>query len=397
MRIVISCKKIIDCVGSVGTDARCITVENGRITALTKRPEQADYLLDWSEQTVLPGMINCHTHICSIPAARGDEMLRYQPAQQAVIALEQARELLLSGVTTIRDLGGLDGIDLQLRDLERQGRIDAPEIFAAGKFITMTGGHGFFMGMECDGADACRRAARMQIKNGADVVKMMATGGVLTPGVSPGAPQLTCEEMRAVCDAAHKGGRRVAAHAQGAEGIRGALSAGADSIEHGFFLTPDAVAYMKEHGIFYVPTFSAMYYMAEKGPQLGLAQEYLDKVLSCYDAHRSSFRTAYEAGVKIAVGTDAGTPFNTHGATATELWLMCQCGMRPDEAIQAATRTAAECIGCTDRGTLEVGKLAHLIAVKGDPLEDITALRQVSGVFKGGSVYDADGRKLCLR
>lgn len=398
MKTTIQTSFLFCCDGPPQTGTRYLSIEDGIITAVSAAlPEEPGRLLDWSGYAVLPGLINCHTHVGILPAADSDEVLRYPQAQRVVFILRHLVQLLASGVTTIRDLGCYDGVDLQLRQLMREGLITGPDMFVAGPMLTMTGGHGHTVGVECDGEAECLKAVRQRLKSGVDLVKVMATGGVLTKGVEPGAAQLTCEEMTVICREAHKAGRRVSVHAQGNTGIKNALKAGVDTVEHGFFMDQEIVEFMAEHGIFYIPTLCAPYYMAEKGEELGLAREFLDKVLASMDSHAASFRMAMDAGVKIACGTDAGTPFNDHGSTAMELRLMCEKGMEPAAAIQSATSVAAECIGLFDRGVLAVGKRADLIAVRGDPLKDISCLGNVCRVMKAGRLYNPETLKEMLR
>ena len=263
--------------------------------------------------------------------------------------------------------------------------MQGPGIVAAGRNLCMTGGHGWTMGWECDGPDACRKAAREELKAGVDVIKIMATGGVMTPGVEPGSPQLTEEEMRAAIEEAHKAGRKTATHAQGNTGIKNALRAGIDSIEHGCYLDEESIGMMLKNGTYLVPTLAAPRNIVDYGVENGVPEYAVKKSLVVMDNHIRSFQDAYKAGVKIAMGTDSGTPFNSHSGSAFEMQLMVEAGMAPGDAIVAATRNAAECLDILERtGTLEVGKAADIIALPGDPLLDIKALKTVEDVFKDG-------------
>lgn len=395
MRTVIYCGRVIACDGQAEKRKQYITVEDGCIRTVSQAcPESYDSFLDWQEYTVMPGLINCHTHVGILPAADSNLVLRYPLSQRVVFILKHLKQLLASGVTTIRDMGCYEGVDLELRDFVRSGQVLGPDMYVSGPMLTMTGGHAHTVGVEVDGVDECRKETRRRLKSGVDVVKLMATGGVLTKGVEPGASQLTLEEMTVICQEAHKAGRRVAAHAQGNEGIRNALKAGVDSIEHGFYLDEQLVEEMVARGTWYVPTFCAPWFMAEKGEELGLAQEFLDKVLASRDAHAASFSMALKGGVKIACGTDASTPFNGHDLTAKELTLLCEHGMTPAQAIEAATKNAAQCIGLSDRGQILPGMRADLIAVEGDPLKDIHCLEDgVRYVAKQGRIYSTAGLK----
>lgn len=395
MKTVFYCGTLIPCDGAEEKHKQYITVEDGCIRSVSPAcPESYDSFVDWHDYTVMPGLINCHTHVGILPTADNDLVLRYPQSQRVVFILKHLVQLLASGVTTIRDLGCYDNVDLEIRDFIRNGQVLGPDMYAAGPMLTMTGGHAHTVGVEVDGVDECRKETRRRLKSGVDVVKVMATGGVLTKGVEPGSAQLTLEEMTVVCEEAHKAGRRVAAHAQGNGGIRNALKAGVDSIEHGFYLDQQLVDEMAARGTWYVPTFCAPWFMAEKGEQLGLAQEFIDKVTASQDAHAASFSMALKSGVKIVCGTDAGTPFNGHDLTAKELVLLCEHGMTPAQAIEAATKNAAACIGLTDRGQLLPGLRADLIAVEGNPLENIRCLEDgVRYVVEKGRIFSTAGLK----
>jgi len=256
----------------------------------------------------------------------------------------------------------------------------------------MTGGHGWPIGREADGPDDVRRAAREQIKAGADQVKFMATGGVLTPNVEPGSPQLTCEEMMAGIEEAHKAGKKTATHAMGSQGILDALHAGIDSIEHGIYLTDEIISFMKKNKVFYIPTIAAMYHIGQMGVKAGIPAWAVEKNNIVTPHHKESVKKAHKAGVSIAMGTDAGTPFNYHGKNLMEISLLVRNGLSPMEALIAATSTASQVLGMENRiGTIEQGKIADLVLVKHDPLEDIDILNEVDTivrVMKGGQFIE---------
>ena len=249
----------------------------------------------------------------------------------------------------------------------------------------MTGGHGWKIGRECDGPSEARKAAREQIKAGATVIKIMATGGNLTPGPQ-GAPQLSEEEIRAAVEEAHKSGKRTTTHSHSAEGVKNALRAGIDCIEHGMFIDEEALDFMKAHGIPYVPTLVAPWICAMVGEERGLSKEAVEKTKSAIGRHMESFRMAVKKGVKIAMGTDAGTPFCEHGkAYVGELRLMTEGGFTPMQAIVAATKSSAEVVGVEkSRGTLEAGKEADFLVLAENPLDDIGAFEHIREVYKGG-------------
>jgi imidazolonepropionase-like amidohydrolase len=280
---------------------------------------------------------------------------------------------LRGGVTTVRDLGGHDYAEIAVRNAVRANRHGGPTILCAGKMICITGGHGWFVGIEADGADACRHAVRTNIKAGADWIKFMATGGVLTAGIDPMAAHQTAEESEALVREANRLGRRTACHATGAPGILQAVRAGASSIEHGFELTDQIVAEMLERGTFLVPTLSAM--ASADGDALERLPPYVvERVNEFRELQRASTSRFYRAGGRLAMGTDAGTPFNAHGANARELVLMTDLGIAPLDAIRAATSGAAELLALSDRGRVSPGLRADLLVVAGDPLESMAAI-----------------------
>jgi len=253
----------------------------------------------------------------------------------------------------------------------------------------MTGGHGWFIGRQADGPDEVRKAVREQLRAGADCIKFTATGGVMTPGVDPRSASLTEEELRAGVEEAHKAFRRAAAHAQGTAGIRNAVRAGIDSIEHGIFMDDEVLEEMRVRGTFLVPTLAAPENIIKYGEAAGIPRYAVEKSESVREVHRESFRAAMRAGVRIAMGTDAGTPFNRHGENAEEIALMVACGMTPLDAITAATGAAAELLDLAhETGTIEQGKQADLLIVEGDPLEDIRTLcrtEAIAGVLRSGT------------
>jgi imidazolonepropionase-like amidohydrolase len=340
--------------------------------------------------TLLPGFIDAHVHVCLDGSP--DPVTALLNESQTATTLKAARaaeKTLMAGVTSIRDMGGKNGIDLGLRQAVYCGLIAGPRMQASGRLICMTGGHGWQIGQEANGPDDVRRAARDQIKAGADIVKLMATGGVMTPAVEPGSEQLTEAELRAGVEEAHKAGRKTATHAMGTSGILNALRAGIDSIEHGVYLDEEAVALMAAKNIPMIPTISALYFIETRGVEAGIPAYAVEKTLTVKPYHLESIRMAREAGVAVAAGTDAGTPFNLHGQNLSEIKLLVDYGgFSPMAAIEAGTRVSARVLGLENRlGTIEEGKLADIVLVQGNPLDDIDILSKQENirlVMQGG-------------
>ncbi|NLY36963.1 MAG: amidohydrolase family protein [Tissierellia bacterium] len=380
--------RLIDGSGSVPTEKAYFVVEDKKITTLGsgKAPEFDGLVVDLEGKTVMPGMINSHVHITMEPV--GDPtslMIKESPAKTALRGTANLKKHLKAGTTFFRDLGAPAGIDFDLRDAVKEGLIEGPEFLAAGKCVTMTGGHGWFMGREADGPEETRKAAREQLRAGADVVKIMATGGVLTKGVEPGSPQLSMEEMKTAVVEAHKAGKKTATHAQGTEGIKNAILAGIDSVEHGIFLDDETIGLMLEKGVYLVPTLVAPYFIVKNGVEAGIPQFAVDKSNYVMKFHMESFTKAYKAGVKIAMGTDSGTPFNLHGSAPMELKLMVECGMTPMDALVSSTKSSAQLLGIDkDYGTLEEGKFADFLVLDENPLENLDTLFKINKVFKLG-------------
>ena len=385
MSIVFTGGRVITGNGPVlGNTAVCI--EKNRIVDvvpnLTELPE-GTRVIPVDGSTLLPGFIDCHVHLCMDGSP--DPMaaiMAETPVATTLKAARMARETILGGVTTIRDMGGKDGIDLGIKQSIADGLIPGPRMLVSGKLICMTGGHGWPIGREANGVDDVRRAAREQIKAGADIVKLMATGGVLTPAVEPGSEQLTEDELRAGIEEAHKAGRKTATHAMGTRGIMNALRAGIDTIEHGVYLDDATVAYMIEHDVAYIPTIAALYNIEVNGVEAGIPDWAVAKTMKVKPHHLASVRMAREAGVKIAMGTDAGTPFTYHGRNLDEIRLLEELGgFAPLAAIESGTRVAAEVLGLDDQiGTIEKGKLADLIVVAGNPLDDLKILSDADNI-----------------
>lgn len=342
--------------------------------------------IDLKGKTVMPGLINSHVHITMEPI--GDPtslMARESQSKTALRGVANLRKHLLAGTTFFRDVGAGYGIDFALRDAVNEGLIQGAQFLAAGRCLTMTGGHGWFIGREADGVDEMRKAAREQLKAGADLIKIMATGGVMTKGVEPGSPQLSMEEMAAAIEETHKAGKKAATHAQGTQGIKNAVLAGIDSVEHGIFLDDEVIQLMVERGTYLVPTLVAPYFIVKNGIEAGIPKHAVDKANYVMDYHRESFKKAHKAGVKIAMGTDAGTPFNLHDKAPYELKLMVECGMSPMEAVVSSTRGSADLLGILDNyGTLEEGKYADFIILNENPIDNLDTLFEIDEVYKLG-------------
>lgn len=347
-------------------------------------------VVDLTGKTVMPGMINCHVHITMEPVGDPMSIMTKESSTKAALrGVANLKKQLKSGVTYFRDLGAPGGADLDLRNAVREGLVEGPDFQVAGKVITMTGGHGWFMGRECDGLDEVRKATREQLKAGVDVIKIMATGGVMTPGVEPGSPQLTIEEMTVAVDEAHKAGKKTATHAQGTTGIKNAVLAGIDSVEHGIFLDDEVIGLMIQKNVYLVPTLAAPFQIVENGVTAGIPEFAVKKSKDIMDIHFESFKKALKAGVKIAMGTDAGTPLNLHDQTAMELKLMVKGGMTPMEAIVSSTKTGAGLLGIEEKyGTLQVGKAADFLVLKENPLDNLDTLYDIESVYKGGRLVE---------
>ncbi len=361
-------------------------IDGDRVKEIRAATEGGIY--DYAAACVTPGLVNAHAHLEGSGEPDMMQMIATTTQNQRMLrAVENARKALYAGVTTIRDVGSSHGISADVRDAIEAGRIPGPRMRAAGYVLCMTGGHGWPIGREIDSPDDARKAVREQMKAGADCIKMIATGGVMTKGAVPGNAQLTPEELIAAVTEAHRHGLRAAAHAIGTQGIKNALRAGVDSIEHGHMLDDEAIALFKERDTFLVPTLTAPTCILEHIEGGGMPQYVVQKARFVNEQMLRNIKRAYDAGVKIAGGSDAGTPFNYHENYAYEVELMhTLLGMSPQEALHAATAVAAELIGL-QRSVLGSGESADLLLLKGDLGENVRALRDPDVVFVRGVAY----------
>ena len=355
-------------------------------------------VIDLSSKTVLPGLIDAHTHLTFDPKFGYDRLAISLP-REALIGAKNARVTLLAGFTTVRNVGADGFSDVALRDAIYAGEVPGPRIDASGPALGITGGHcddnllpyewhATEVGV-ADGVENVQHKVREIIKYGADVIKICATGGVLSLGDNPQASQYTQEELRAIVADAHRLGRKVAAHAHGAEGIRWAAEAGVDSIEHGSYIDDAAIAAMKQHGTYLVPTLYLSDWFLENAAKTGVPPQMLAKAQEVMPAARKNVAHAFASGVKVGFGTDAAV--YPHGLNAHEFAVMVKLGLTPLQSIQAATVNDADLLGWSDKvGVIEPNHYADIIAVDGDPLQDVTMLERVKFVMKGGVVYKSE-------
>ena len=375
-------------------DVLCV---DGSIAGLgeVEAPEGAE-AVDCTGEYLIPGLIDCHVHISSSgDPAELTPGQRVSLARRAWRTAEHARATLAGGVTTVRDLGAADRLNIDLGRAVEEGEVKGPRVLAAGMGVTMSGGHGHgFIAREADGADEVRKAVREEIRAGASAIKLFASGGVLTPGVDPRSPAFTREELTAGVEEATKAFRTVAAHAQSTEGIKNAVAAGVSSIEHGVWLDEEAIAMMIERGTYLVPTLTAPYHIA-LGADAGIPEYAVEKGQAVLEDHIASYERALEAGVKVAMGTDQGTPLNRPGENAQEAVRMADHGLSPGAALLAASGWAADLLELDEEtGRLRVGLAADIVRLTEDPLTDIRCLTRpeaIAGVVKGGTATGSTG------
>ena len=382
-KLYIHAQTLIDGISDAPKKDQLIIIEDDKIIQIEEYHEINEDVIH--ANVVTPGFFNCHVHILYPVGFKFDT--QFSLMEKAFYAQKHCKEYLESGVTFIRVVGTEENYDLQIKEAIENHVIEGPHMYCASKVICMTGGHGWQEGIEADGKDACLKAVRTQLRSGVDLIKIMATGGVMTKGVEPGNAQFTIDEMKVMIEEAHKAGRKTATHAQGLQGIKNALYAGIDSIEHGCFLDDECLERMKEQNTFLVPTLCAPQCIIDKGVENGVAQYMVDKTLKVKDAHVESVKKAYEKGIPIALGTDAGTPFNYHNNTAYEMELLARLNIPNMDILKMATINSARCVGVEkDYGSIEVGKQANLVCLNENPLENISNVRKINRVIQSGKI-----------
>jgi imidazolonepropionase-like amidohydrolase len=396
----VRCGKLLDVrSGKMLSDQMVSFDSEGKITAVGSAGASRAAVIDLSNATCLPGLIDVHTHLTSDPTDAGYSSLGISFPREAITGVKNARLTLRAGFTTVRNVGAGGFTDVALRDAINAGDVVGPRMRVSGPPLSITGGHcdnnllpsEFHYRAEgvADGPWAARAKVRENIKYGADVIKVCASGGVLSKGDLPGTPQYTFEELQAIAEEAHKLGRKVAAHAHGTQSIKDSIRAGIDSIEHSSLIDDEGIALAKQHGTFLVFDIYNDDFILQEGAKAGMLPESIEKEKKIGRLQRENFRHAWQSGSKIAFGTDSGV--YPHGDNARQFAKMVEWGMKPLDAIQASTIVAADLLGWSDQvGAIESGHYADLIAVSGDPLADVRALESVKFVMKGGVVARND-------
>ena len=400
-RTIIYCGQLIDVKKLEIQNEMSIIIEKNKISDVVKgyvTANATDKIIDLKNKTVMPGLIDCHVHMDH--ETNPDRTLRFSQneADIAFEAIKYSRVTLLSGFTTVRDVGG--SVNIAIRNAINKGLIIGPRIFTSGKSLSSTGGHGDatnglrndlmhipeLNGDVVNGVDECRKAVRQRYKDGADLIKIASTGGVLSLEKDGAGAQFSEEEIRVIVETAKDYGMKVAAHAHGAEGIKRAVRAGVASIEHGTYLDDEAIALMIKMGTYHVPTIIAGKSVADSAKKPGYYPEIIAiKAIAVGSVIQGAFAKSYKAGVKIAFGTDAGV--YAHGKNWMEFIYMNEAGMPALECIKAATVSASDLLGNNNIGTIEKGKIADIIAVDGDPSKDLKVMGKVKFVMKDGVVY----------
>lgn len=395
--VVVKAARMIDGKSSTVVQNAIVVIENGKIISAgagTSIPAGAA-VIDLGNVTILPGLIDCHDHLTADPEDSGYNSLGVSVPAQALHGASNSRKTLEAGFTTVRNVGASAYTDVALRDAVRDGDVEGPRMLVSGPALGITGGHcdsnllppEFHFKEEgvADGPWEARAKVREVIKYGADVIKICASGGVLSKGDLPGTPQYTPEEMTAIVQEAHRLGRKVAAHAHGTQSIKEAVIAGVDSIEHASMIDEEGIRLAKEKGTFLVMDIYNDDFILQHGAEVGMLPESLEKEKLIGQLQRDNFSKAFRGGARMAFGTDGGV--YPHGDNARQFFYMVKYGMTPMQAIQSATSQAAELIGWEDQvGTIEAGKYADIIAVREDPLQNIRALETVHFVMKGGVI-----------
>ncbi len=393
----VHCARLLDVRAGKILNDQTIVFENGVVTSVGAAPAGVKPLE--VNATCLPGLIDAHVHLTYDPGMSGYEGLGVSVPRETVIGVRNARLTLHAGFTTVRNVGADGFSDVALRDGIAAGDVEGPRMLVSGPPLGITGGHADnnllpyeyhrTEGGVADGPWPARAKVRENVKYGVDLIKIMASGGVLSKGDAPGAEQYSLEEMQAIVTEAHMSGRRVAAHAHGTKAIRDAIVAGVDSVEHASLIDDEGIRLAREHGTFLVMDIYNDDYILQHGEAAGMLPESIEKEKHIGRAQRESFRRAYAAGARMAFGTDAGV--YPHGDNAKQFAKMVEWGMTPIEAIRAATLEAATLLGWPDKvGSLEAGHYADLIAVSGNPLDDVTVLEHVRFVMQGGEVKRND-------
>ncbi len=391
--LIVTGAQLVDGLGGAPVEDAMIICEDGVIGyAGPSRgaPDAAGETLDAAGRTLMPGLIDCHVHLCFDGSANFEaEAAEMTPERATLKAAANARRALHAGITTVRDLGGIGTATIDFAWAVENGVCEGPRVLTTGQALTITGGHGHFISTEVDSADEMVKGVRILKKAGASCIKIIATGGVLTRGIDAQRSAYTADQIGAAVHEAHESSLRVASHAIGSSGIVSALQGGVDSIEHGCFLTDDAIKLLLDGGARLVPTLVAPHQIEHGGE--GVPDYALNKSREVSVSHKDSFRRAAAAGARIASGTDAGTPFNRHGDLWRELWLMSEHGLSLDRVAVAATSEAAGLLGLDDVGSLVAGKVADFVLLDGDPLSDVSAYQRVAVVGQNGRVV-ADRR-----